>query len=140
MLTPSPRTLDHSQAFTLHPTPYTPHSTSNNYTLHPTLYTLHPTTYTLHPSPYHCHLAALTIRPTRPISDLRLTLTATAHLRGSVKVNLRSNGLAFQVHLRSEIGGFGLFLSRRIHLLISFRKSTPPQNRQLNISISNSRQ
>ena len=29
-------------------------------------------------------------------------------------------------------------LSLQMDLLISFRKSTPPQNRQLNISISNS--
>ena len=31
------------------------------------------------------------------------------------------------------------FLSHRMYLLISFRKSTPPQNRQLNILISHSK-
>ena len=31
-------------------------------------------------------------------------------------------------------------LSDTIHLLISFRKATPPQNRQLNILISNAKQ
>jgi len=34
----------------------------------------------------------------------------------------------------------GLCLSDTIYLLISFRKSTPPQNRQLNILIRHSKQ
>ena len=40
-------------------------------------------------------------------------------------------------------GGWGLgvgVLLHRTYLLISFRESTPPQNRQLDISISNSKQ
>jgi len=35
--------------------------------------------------------------------------------------------------------GTDRFLSRRMCSLISFRKSNPPQNRQLNILISNSK-
>ena len=42
-----------AQVYTLHPAPYTPHSTPC--ALHPTPYTLRSTPFTLHPAPYTLH-------------------------------------------------------------------------------------
>ena len=47
------------------------------------------------------------------------------------------------LHFASAIAilnSFGVNLSHILYLLISFRTSTPPQNRLLNISMSNSKQ
>ena len=45
-----------------------------------------------------------------------------------------------RVHLYSSISICELVLEQIMYLSISFRKSTPPQNRQLNILISNRKQ
>ena len=53
------------------------------------------------------------------------------------------HGHGVQVRLNPETlnpKNYPLTLSHRMYLLISFTESTPPQNRQLNILISNSKQ
>ena len=60
-----------------------------------------------------------------------------------MKSGKRENGMSFSFNLfrKRSINWAGLvLLSHRMYLLISFRKSNPPQNRQLDILISDSKQ
>ena len=90
-LHPTPYTL-HSSLYTLHPTPYTLHSSL--YTLHFTLYTLHSTIYSLHPTPYTLH----------PTLDTRHFKPYTLH-PASVVVSERTLTIPLEtgVHLKPDL-------------------------------------
>ena len=135
----------HGTPFTLHPLPYTLHRIpctlhSTLFTLHLKPYTLHPTPYTLHPTPHRRPTAATPrrVHTTPPTIYCRCDPAKTCPGAGLLN-SLTTSNVTRSTNAQPGSGMIRLLFDT-MHSLICSRKSTPPQNRQLNILTSNCEQ